>query len=196
MKRVSVILIALFCLISTQAQQDRQQILKVYNWGDYIGVGVVDKFEKWYKEVTGNSITVEYETYDYPEDCFEKILKGQADIDVFCPPEYIVERMLKNHLLTPIDTSFIEKGIPNWMKGTSPFIDAMLQHIGDTQGITAKDYTVGYLWGTLILQQVGHQFLCLLYILTTFQYRSSLANLLFLSTARCTQHQSADCKYQ
>ena len=148
MKRVSVILITLFCLISTQAQQDRQQILKVYNWGDYIGVGVVDKFEKWYKEVTGNSIIVEYETYDYPEDCFEKILKGLADIDVFCPPEYIVERMLKNHLLTPIDTSFIEKGIPNWMKGTSPFIDAMLQHIGDTQGITAKDYTVGYLWGT------------------------------------------------
>ena len=148
MKRFFTILIALFCVLGIQAQYDRQQILKVYNWDEYIGVGVVEKFEKWYKEVTGNNIRVEYVTYDYPEDCFAQMLKGEIDADVFCPPEYLVERMMKNSFLNPIDTSFVEKGIPNWMNGTSPFIDGLLQLIAETQGITAKHYTVGYLWGT------------------------------------------------
>lgn len=147
MKRLATILITLFCVLGIQAQYDRQQILKVYNWDEYIGVGVVEKFEKWYKAVTGNTIKVEYVTYDYPEDCFNQMLEGEIDADVFCPPEYLVERMMKNKFLNPIDTSFIEKGIPNWMNGTSPFIDGLLQLIAETQGITAKHYTVGYLWG-------------------------------------------------
>ena len=147
MKRLVTILIALFCLLEIQAQYNRQQILKVCNWDEYIGEGVIEKFEKWYKEVTGNSIKVEYITYDYPEDCFNQILNGEIDADVFCPPEYLVERMMKHNILHPIDTSFVKEGIPNWMKGTSHFIDSLLQHIGETQGVNAHDYTVGYLWG-------------------------------------------------
>lgn len=58
MKRLVTILIALFCLLEIQAQYNRQQILKVCNWDEYIGEGVIEKFEKWYKEVTGNSIKV------------------------------------------------------------------------------------------------------------------------------------------
>ena len=148
MKRLLAIFVSTLCMLGIQAQNDRQQILKVYNWDEYIGVGVIEKFEKWYKEVTGCTIKVEYETYDYPEEMFARILNGQADFDIFCPPEYLAERMMKHGTLSPIDTSFVEKGIPNWMKHTSPFIDGLLQHIGENQGLSAKDYTVGYLWGT------------------------------------------------
>lgn len=147
MKRFVTILIALFCILGTQAQYNRQQILKVCNWDEYIGEGVIEKFEKWYKEVTGNTIKVEYITYDYPEDCFNQILNGEMDADVFCPPEYLVERMMKHNILNPIDTSFVKEAIPNWMKGTSHFIDSLLQHIGETQNVNAHEYTVGYLWG-------------------------------------------------
>ena len=59
MKRLATILIAIFCVLGIQAQYHRQQILKVYNWDEYIGKGVIEKFEKWYKEVTGNTIKVE-----------------------------------------------------------------------------------------------------------------------------------------
>ncbi len=90
MKRLASILIAIFCVLGIQAQYDRQQILKVYNWDEYIGEGVIEKFEKWYKDVTGNTIKVEYITYDYPEKCFDQMLKGEIDADVFCPPEYLV----------------------------------------------------------------------------------------------------------
>ena len=148
MKRLLAIFVSMLCMLGIQAQNDRQQILKVYNWNEYIGVGVIEKFEQWYKEVTGNTIKVEYTTYDYPEDMFAHILDGQADFDIFCPPEYLAERMMKHGILSPIDTSFVEKGIPNWMKYTSPFIDGLLKHIGENQGLSAKDYTVAYLWGT------------------------------------------------
>lgn len=148
MKRLLAIFVSMLCMLGIQAQYDRQQILKVYNWDEYIGVGVIEKFEQWYKEVTGNTIKVEYTTYDYPEDMFAQILDGQADFDIFCPPDYLAERMMKHGILSPIDTSFVEKGIPNWMKYTSPFIDGLLKHIGENQGLSAKDYTVAYLWGT------------------------------------------------
>ena len=148
MKRLLATFVSMLCMLGIQAQNDRQQILKVYNWNEYIGVGVIEKFEQWYKEVTGNTIKVEYTTYDYPEDMFAQILDGQADFDIFCPPEYLAERMMKHGILSPIDTSFVEKGIPNWMKYTSPFIDGLLKHIGENQGLSAKDYTVAYLWGT------------------------------------------------
>lgn len=146
MKKMTTAILAFCCSIALQAQ-NRQEILKVYNWGDYIGVGVVEKFEKWYKKVTGRPIKVQYTTYDYPEECFDMILNKQAEVDVFCPPDYLAERMMKNKLLQVIDTSFVAKGIPNYMRYTSPFIDDILQHIGEAQGVRAKDYTVGYLWG-------------------------------------------------
>lgn len=146
MKRLATAILALCCSLATQAL-DRQQVLKVYNWGDYIGVGVIEKFEKWYQQVTGQSIKVSYVTYDYPEDYFYKIKNRQIEVDVFCPAEYLAERMMKHKLLMPIDTSFVSQGIPNYLHGTSPFIDNILQLIGEAQGINAKDYTAGYLWG-------------------------------------------------
>ena len=85
MKRLLATFVSMLCMLGIQAQYDRQQILKVYNWNEYIGVGVIEKFEQWYKEVTGNTIKVEYTTYDYPEDMFAQILDGQADFDIFCP---------------------------------------------------------------------------------------------------------------
>ena len=93
MKKMTTAILAFCCSIALQAQ-NRQEILKVYNWGDYIGVGVVEKFEKWYKKVTGRPIIVQYTTYDYPEECFDMILNKQAEVDVFCPPDYLAERMM------------------------------------------------------------------------------------------------------
>ena len=42
---------ALFCAVACGS--DRGDILKVYNWSDYIGEDVISDFEQWYKEQTG-----------------------------------------------------------------------------------------------------------------------------------------------
>ena len=38
--------------------QDREQVLKVYNWSDYMDYSVIPEFEKWYEEQTGEKVKV------------------------------------------------------------------------------------------------------------------------------------------
>ncbi|MBR1869175.1 MAG: spermidine/putrescine ABC transporter, partial [Bacteroidales bacterium] len=80
---------------------NRDEILKVYNWSDYIDESVLGEFEQWYKEKTGEDIKVVYQTFDVNETMLSKIEKGHEDYDVVCPSDYIIERMLNNSLLQP-----------------------------------------------------------------------------------------------
>ena len=38
-------------------QEPREEVLKVYNWGDYIDEGILEEFPNWYKEQTGEKYT-------------------------------------------------------------------------------------------------------------------------------------------
>ncbi len=126
--------------------QDRSQILKVYNWSDYIDETVIEEFESWYEEQTGEPVKVIYQTFDINETMLSKIEKGHEDYDVVCPSDYIIERMLANDLLLPIDRDFGQT--PNYVdENMSPYIRACFDKmIGN--GKNANDYAVGYMWGT------------------------------------------------
>lgn len=43
------------CLLTGcyNANESRENVLKVYNWADYIGEGVLEDFQEYYKEQTG-----------------------------------------------------------------------------------------------------------------------------------------------
>ena len=126
--------------------QDRSQILKVYNWSDYIDETVIGEFETWYEEQTGEPVKVIYQTFDVNETMLSKIEKGHEDYDVVCPSDYIIERMLASDLLLPIDRDFGET--PNYIdENMSPYIyDCFSKMIGGDKN--ANDYAVGYMWGT------------------------------------------------
>ena len=70
--------------------QDRSQILKVYNWSDYIDETVIGEFEQWYEAETGEKVKVIYQTFDINETMLSKIEKGHEDYDVVCPSDYII----------------------------------------------------------------------------------------------------------
>ena len=74
--------------------EPREKVLKIYNWADYIGDGVLEDFQAYYKEQTGEDIRIVYQTFDINEIMLTKIEKGHEDFDVVCPSEYIIERML------------------------------------------------------------------------------------------------------
>ena len=153
MKKIFMFLAAaaLFCSCS----QDRTSLLKVYNWSDYIDESVIPEFEQWYQEQTGESVKVIYQTFDINETMLSKIEKGREDFDVVCPSDYIIERMLKEDLLLPIDRDFGQT--PNYIdQYTSPFVQKNFAsfHTGDKN---ANDYSVGYMWGTTgILYNAAH----------------------------------------
>jgi spermidine/putrescine transport system substrate-binding protein len=100
--------------------EPREKVLKIYNWADYIGDGVLEDFQAYYKEQTGEDIRIVYQTFDINEIMLTKIEKGHEDFDVVCPSEYIIERMLKKDLLLPIDTVFPHS--PDYMNDVSPYI--------------------------------------------------------------------------
>lgn len=142
-KRLSFLLVALMAINSFAA--DRAHTLKVYNWADYIDESVLWEFPNWYKEQTGEDIEIIYQTFDINESMLTEIEIGKEDYDVICPSEYIIERMLKNNLLQPIDKDIIPDSI-RYFENVSPFATAMFNEMSKT--VDVSDYAVGYMWGT------------------------------------------------
>ena len=129
----------------TAEAADRAHTLKIYNWADYIDETVLDDFKVWYKEQTGEEVEIIYQLFDINEIMLAKIERGKEDFDVVCPSEYIIERMLRNDMLLPIDKDFGDT--PNYLQHISPYIIDRFNKI-DGSGKNANDYAVGYMWGT------------------------------------------------
>ena len=126
--------------------EKRMHTLKIYNWADYIGEGVLEDFQEWYKQETGEDVEIVYQLFDINEVMLSKIEKGHEDWDLACPSEYIIERMLRNDILQKIDKDFGKT--PNYIDSNiSPYITEMFSKI-DGSGKDANDYAVGYMWGT------------------------------------------------
>lgn len=143
----SIIMLALCALILVSCTDEkRMHTLKIYNWADYIDESVLDEFKEWYKAETGEDVEIVYQLFDINEVMLAKIEKGHEDYDVACPSEYIIERMLRNDLLLPIDKDF--GTTPNYIdRNLSPYIKDCFSKI-DGSGKNANDYAVGYMWGT------------------------------------------------
>ena len=154
MMRLVAVVLGFGIVATSCGDSERTEILKIYNWGDYIDEELLDEFEVWYEEQTGEKIEIVYQTFDINEVMLAKIEKGEADFDVVCPSEYIIERMMRNDLLLPIvDDEFIADldatGTENYLACVSPYIRGQFDHIITPEpGMNANDYSVGYMWGT------------------------------------------------
>lgn len=138
--------LAVITLVSCGGNNRANQ-LKVLNWADYIDEDVKNNFEQWYYEQTGEKVELVYETFDINETALTKIEVGHEDYDVFCPSEYIIERMFKKGLLLPIQKHLIPDSI-YYFNNISPFVTDKFQQMAPTADITVSNYTVGYMWGT------------------------------------------------
>jgi len=148
MKGLKYLLIGamLFTLGACQrSQEERNRILKIYNWADYIDEDVLAEFSDWYKEQTGEEIEVIYQVFDINEIMLTKIERGHEDFDVVCPSEYIIERMMKKDMLLPINRDFGKT--PDYIPNLAPYIQDELNKMSfDERKVT--DYAVAYMWGT------------------------------------------------
>lgn len=77
-----------------------KKTLRVYNWGEYIDKSVVSEFEEKY------DCRIIYETFDSNEIMYTKYMSGNS-YDIMVPSEYMIERMIKEDLLQPIDKALI-----------------------------------------------------------------------------------------
>ena len=128
-----------------QGDDSRKKVLKIYNWADYIDEGLLTEFPKWYKEQTGEDVKIVYQVFDMPEIMYTKVAMGKEDFDLACPTQYLIEKMLKNDLLLPIDQDFGKT--ENYFGNISPFLRERMDAFSVT-GKKAGDYMVPYMWGT------------------------------------------------
>ena len=144
MKKILYLIAAAIMVLG--CSEDRDHILKVYNWADYIDEDLIDEFEVWYEEQTGEPVEIIYQTFDINETMLSKIELGHEDYDVVCPSDYIIERMLKNDLLLPLERDL--GNTPDYMDNVAPFIRERFNEI-EGHGKNANDYSVAYMWGTV-----------------------------------------------
>ena len=141
-----ILYLAVAALMFMGCSEDRDHILKVYNWADYIDEDLIDEFEVWYEEETGEPVEIIYQTFDINETMLSKIELGHEDYDVVCPSDYIIERMLRNNLLLPLEREFDDT--PDYIGNVAPFIKERFDEI-EGHGKNANDYSVAYMWGTV-----------------------------------------------
>ncbi|MCM1305988.1 MAG: extracellular solute-binding protein [Bacteroides sp.] len=145
--------------------------LVIYNWEDYIDLNMCDDFADYYKEVTGRSLDITYTTYDTNETMMTKVLKNDANVDLICPSEYSIQKLmlagcLENHLdiyeqikpqleqyditlsgmssINPDGYGNIEPSVIDAVKGIFSGLD---DGNGNTYDMT--NYMVPYFYGTL-----------------------------------------------
>lgn len=145
MKRLFLLLLSMVALVNISATE-RSQVLKIYNWADYINLTVLNNFPQWYYEQTGETVEIIYQTFDINESMCTQIEVGHEDYDVICPSEYMIERMIKAGLLQKIDKNFGKT--PDYTSLISPFITKHFKTLTNDSNINVLDYTVGYMWGT------------------------------------------------
>lgn len=102
MKKVAAVaMTAIMCAgFMTGCGGSSKPTLKVYSWGEYIDTSLLRSFEKEY------DCKVVYETFDSNESMYTKIQSGES-YDVLVPSDYMIERLIMEDELQPIDWSLI-----------------------------------------------------------------------------------------
>lgn len=160
MKRIisfilTLTLLLTLCIPLTSCDEQKSETdngtvtLYVYNWGEYISDGsegtldVNAMFEDWYFETYGQRVKVNYSTYSSNESMYAKISSGSVSYDVIVPSDYMIERMINEDLLSPLDYS----NIPNAQNILSEFQNSDYDPDTDKDGY--NDYSVPYLYGMI-----------------------------------------------
>ena len=139
MKRVVYIILAAAlsvsllsgCIRTGSGGKYAGQTLHFYNPGEYIGEDVISEFEY----LTGCRVLMD--NFDSNESMYIKIANGDA-YDVIVPSDYMIERLISEDLLQPLDKSLI-----TCLDKLDPNVLSRMDFDPD------QTYSVPYFWGTV-----------------------------------------------
>ncbi|MBZ5516832.1 MAG: extracellular solute-binding protein, partial [Acidobacteriia bacterium] len=105
--------------------------LNLYMWSTYVSPRVVRGFEREFH------CKVNYDLYDSNEALLAKLQGGNVDYDLVVPTDYMLEILIQQHLLAPLDKSRLPNAWAN--------VDPRFSHLACDPH---NDYAVPYAWGT------------------------------------------------
>jgi len=130
MKKAILLTLCVIFLISLLPACDSRDVLRIYNWGEYMDESILKEFTK----ETG--IRISYSNYASNEEMYTRLKGGGSSFDLIIPTDYMIERMIREDMLEKIDFT----NVPN-----IKFIDERFRNLDyDPTG----EYSVPYMWGT------------------------------------------------
>lgn len=118
------------CFANKNNSGAQARVLRIYNAGEYIDLELLDRFQEEY------NCTVIYETFESNEMMYTKLQAGDA-YDILIPSDYMIERLIKEEYLQPVDWSLLSNA------------DALNPDIMDKQYDPGNVYSVPYFWGNV-----------------------------------------------
>ena len=95
-----VFLVTAFAACNPNSEETDE--LVVYNWADYI-FDYKEDFEAYYKALTGRKIEITYVTFDTNETMLTRLTQGDSNVDVVCPSEYAIQKLIESNMLIPLN---------------------------------------------------------------------------------------------
>lgn len=132
---IVVLLLLVGCNQPAKQPDGTNNVLKLFNWGEYIGENTVKDFEAKYNARVIPSV------YSSNEEMYVKLSSGET-FDLIIPSDYMIQRLIAEEKLQTIDTKALENygNLMETVKGM-PF---------DPN----NEYSVPYLWGNVGLVYV------------------------------------------
>src|SRR5690606_10006203 len=119
-------------LFGPASAQDKEKIVNVYNWSDYIDESILQDFE----QETG--IKVVYDVFDSNEVLETKLLAGSTGYDVVVPTGTFLARQIQAGVFQKLDKS----KLPN-LVNMDPAISSRLEKYDP-----GNEHAINYMWGT------------------------------------------------
>ncbi|WP_338970302.1 extracellular solute-binding protein [Spiroplasma endosymbiont of Labia minor] len=133
--------------------------LIIANWGEYIDIDLIGKFENEF------NVNVNYQEYDSNETLYNKLYT--IDYDVMMPSDYMVQRLEQENRLEKLNvdklkmwgktasSDYYNKSQDNKdLEISSKLLDVMSSskiESGSNENLSITDYSVPYFWGDLIV---------------------------------------------
>ena len=128
---VLIIGLGIMAYVVSSGVGGQQEVVNVFNWGDYIDPEVNKEFEK----ETG--IKVVYSEFATNEEMYQRLEPGNISYDVAMPSDYMIEKMISKGMVEKIDTTKLE----NYSKIDDRFKDLPYD--------PTNEYSLPYMWGTV-----------------------------------------------
>ncbi len=136
-KKLTALILAGVMLLSgcgnTKEEKDLKysgQTLKIFTWGEYTGENLIKNFE----EQTGAHVIMEY--FDSNEMMYTKLSAGDK-YDVLIPSDYMIERMIKEDMLSTIDKDKITN------------FNLLADGVKNLPFDPENNYSIPYFWGSV-----------------------------------------------
>ena len=126
-------LLLLACLSSATCNRRdpaAEKVLNVYIWSEYLPQSVVDDF------TAKTGIKVNVSLFSRNEELLAKLQSGVTNYDVVVPSDYMVQRLIRQKLVQPLDRSKL-KGLEN-----------LDPHFVNQSFDPGNQYSLPYFWGT------------------------------------------------